>query len=131
MAARGGRRAHALGAAFLSSIFPGLGQLYNRHWVKAVAMIALAGGLLAAVMRALGAIATGIAATVPTIDLADPWTLQRQLVSVAGDPAFHANVRWRLLPPVLALCAVLLWSVVDAYVIARRTARAGSDTGPS
>ena len=125
------RRAHAVAAAFLSSLFPGIGQLYNRHRVKAVAMIMLAVGLLAAVMQALGTIATGIAATIPTLDLADPWTLQRQLVSVAGDPAFHANVRWRLLPPLLALCAVVLWSIADAYVAGRRAARAGSDTDPS
>jgi hypothetical protein len=130
MATRRGRRAHAVAAAFLSSLFPGLGQLYNRHRVKAVAMIVLAAGLLAAVMQALGTIATGLAATIPSLDLADPWALQRQLASVAEDPAFHANVRSRLLPPFLGLCAVVLWSVVDAYVGARRVDGAPSVTDP-
>ena len=130
MAAHRKRRGHAVTAAFLSAIFPGLGQLYNRDRVKAGVMIVLAVGLLVTVTQALGSLATVVAATIPEIDLLRAQTLERQLLAVAQDPALHTVARWRLFPSFLALCAVLFWSVVDAFVAARRRARDAGATAP-
>lgn len=116
-------RGHAAAAAFLSAVFPGLGQLYNRDWVKAAVMGVLAVGLLVEVTYALGSLATVVETTMAGIDLGHTQTLQRQLLTVAEDPALHAALRWRLFPAVLGLGAVLVWSVVDAVIGARRRAR--------
>jgi hypothetical protein len=88
-ASREGRGAGAL-AAFLSSLFPGLGQLYNGDRGKAAVMMLLAAGV----------------ATMP---------LQLDVTRLDLD----ALVRQVLLPS-LALCALVLWSIVDAYRAGRR-----------
>ncbi len=78
-------------ALVLSGIFPGLGQLYNRQPFKGAVFVAL--GL---VLSSL----TGRA--VPT------------------DPQALARPGTALLAPLVALLAVSLWSVIDAWRVAGR-----------
>jgi uncharacterized protein DUF5683 len=81
-------------AVLFSSIFPGLGQLYNRELRKA--------GLFA-----VGAILTAFGPLSPLdmdIDLADP----------------SAGLRNVLLAS-LPFLVIAVWSVVDAYRVAKRT----------
>ena len=88
-------------AVLLSSIFPGLGQLYNRELRKA--------GLFA-----VGAILTAFGPLSPLdidIDLADP--------SVGINKVMLAS---------LPFLVVAVWSVIDAYRVAKRTSD-GSDAG--
>jgi hypothetical protein len=88
-------RRNPLVAIFLSGIFPGLGQLYNGERGKAA-------------LFALGAALTGFGPLSPLdvdIDL--------------GDPA--AGLRGILLASVPFLI-VAVWSVADAYRVARATA---------
>lgn len=83
---------HPVLAAFLSGIFPGLGQLYNRQWLK---------GLLFAVVAAL----TGFGPLSPLnvdIDLDAPAVGLRTLLIAS-----------------LPFLAIALWSVVDAFRCAR------------
>jgi hypothetical protein len=87
-------RRRPLLAVFLSGLFPGLGQLYNRERGKA-ALFGVAG-----LLTAFGPWGPGDV----DIDLADP---------AAGLRA----VLWASLPFLL----VALWSVADAYRVARRT----------
>lgn len=87
-------RRRPLLAVFLSGLFPGLGQLYNRERGKA-ALFAVAG-----VLTAFGPWGPGDV----DIDLADP----------------TAGLRAVLLAS-LPFLVVALWSVVDAYRAAKRT----------
>ena len=85
-------------AAFLSGLFPGLGQLYNRQWLKAVLFV-------------IGAVITGFGPLSPLDVDISPDDLEgglRQLVL--------ASV------PFLVLA---LWSVADAYRVARRAPASG------
>jgi hypothetical protein len=87
------RRRRPLVAVVLSGLFPGLGQLYNRQWLKALLFL-------------VGAALTGFGPLSPldvNIDLDDP----------------AASLRKALLLSVPFL-AVALWSVIDAYRTARR-----------
>src|SRR5215468_1672262 len=77
-----------IAAAFLSGIFPGLGQLYKREVRKAA-------------LFALGAILTGVWPLSPLDMDIDP-----------GDIA--GGLRWVLLAS-LPFIVIALWSVVDAY----------------
>jgi hypothetical protein len=86
-------RRRPLLAAFLSGLFPGLGQLYNRERRKA-ALFAIAGVL------------TGFGPWSPAdvdIDLGDPAAALRSLLLAS-----------------LPFLAVALWSVIDAYRVAKR-----------
>lgn len=75
-------------AAFLSGIFPGLGQLYKREFRKGA-------------LFALGAILTGV------------WPLSPLDMDI--DPGNLATgLRWVLLAS-LPFIVIALWSVVDAY----------------
>ena len=89
-------RRGALIAAILSGFFPGLGQLYNRQWIKAV--LFLAGGTITAFgpLNPLNM----------DLDMSDPAAALRRLL-VASSP----------------FLAIALWSVIDAYRVARHTAR--------
>ena len=85
-----GRRRQVI-ALMLSGIFPGIGQLYNRQPVKgAIALI-------------LGVVLTWAAARAAP---ADPVTLAQPSADVLG--------------PLLALLAVWIWSLVDAWRAAGR-----------
>jgi TM2 domain-containing membrane protein YozV len=75
-------------AAVLSAIFPGLGQFYNRHWLKG-------GGFLAAAV-----ILSGLAN--------DQFSIESL---VAGDTSGLSKVQGLL----LIFLAVQIWSMVDAY----------------
>ena len=88
-----GRQRRPLLAAFLSGIFPGVGQLYNGERRKAL-------------LFAVGGIATGFGPLNPlNVDI-DP-----------GDPA--AGLRMLLLAG-LPFLLLALWSVADAYRVAKR-----------
>lgn len=117
-----GRRTRAATAAFLSSMFPGLGQAYNRHWLKAATMFALTIVLVLGVRSAFASM-LGAAATVQPLATGaafDDDTLRLQLLAALTHPAVQSCARRFLLPPVLGLCALVIWSVVDAYRHARR-----------
>jgi len=91
------RRRSPLVAVMLSGLFPGLGQAYNREWLKAFLFL-------------VGAALTGFGPLSPltvNIDLDDP---------VAG---LRTAILWSV--PFLT---VALWSVIDAYRVAQRTRRA-------
>jgi hypothetical protein len=131
MSGRGGRT-RAATATLLSSLFPGMGQLYNRDWAKAAVMITLALALLIAVKAALasvlgaaGAVAIG---TLPLTDFhrGEAWV---HLLPALAHPAVQSCVRRRLLPLLVALCVLLLWSMIDAYRGVRREANTPTATG--
>ena len=84
-------------AAFLSALIPGLGQFYNRHWLKG-------GGFLAAAMMILF-----LAAAVILSGLANDQFSIESLV--AGDTSGLSKVQGLL----LIFLAVQIWSMVDAY----------------
>jgi hypothetical protein len=110
-----GTRARAGTAALLSSILPGLGQLYNRDWLKAASM---GGGTLAlglVIKGVLGRILPGTPVTVG--GQGDPML---QLVATMAVPEVQSEIRGVLLPALLALCALVTWSMIDAYRRARR-----------
>jgi hypothetical protein len=87
------RQRKPLLAAFLSGLFPGLGQLYNGERMKAL-------------LFAVGGIATGFGPLNPlTVDL---------------DPADPAAGLHTLLLAGLPFLLLALWSVVDAYRAAKR-----------
>ena len=92
----GQKRRSPIVAVLLSGLFPGLGQVYNREWRKALLFL-------------VGAALTGFGPLSPLnvdIDLDDP---------VAG---LRTAMLWSV--PFLA---VALWSVLDAYRTAQRTRR--------
>jgi hypothetical protein len=90
-----GRQRRPLLAAFLSGLFPGLGQLYNRERLKAL-------------LFAVGGLVTGFGPLNPlNVDI-DP-----------DDPA--AGLRLLLLAG-LPFMLLALWSVADAYRVAKRPA---------
>ena len=115
-------RTRAATAALLSSLFPGIGQLYNREWLKGAAMALLAivlaltlhGATLGLVRSAVAMSATH--APLARIEQATDW---QELALAMGNPAVAARARRTLLPPLLGLCGVVLWSMVDAYRHAR------------
>jgi hypothetical protein len=85
-------------AAFLSGLFPGLGQLYNRQRLKAVLFL-------------IGAVITGFGPLSPLdVDISpdDPVSGLRNVLLASA--------------PFLILA---LWSVVDAYRVARRAPTRG------
>lgn len=75
-------------ALILSGIFPGLGQFYLRAWGKGVAFL--------------------IAGLVATWALGRMVSIQDLLAGLLPNP-------WAVLGALLALQAVFLWSVVDAW----------------
>jgi hypothetical protein len=118
-------------AAFLSSLFPGLGQLYNREWVKAGLMMLLTASLVVAVQGALVAVVSAARAMLPApLDLGDaaPLTVLQQALPAFAHPTVQARVRRTLVPPILALVGVVLWSMIDAYRRARQQPRPSLDT---
>ena len=76
-------------ALVLSALLPGLGQSYNRQWIKAGAFMA-----------------AGAASAWP-------------LLSPAQPPDSFASLALRLLLPTMLLAAFEIWSMVDAYRVAR------------
>ena len=81
-------------AAVLSGLFPGLGQLYNRQRLKALLFF-------------LGGVITAFGPLNPLdvdIDLSDPAVGLRKVLLAS-----------------LPFLAVATWSVLDAYLIARRS----------
>jgi hypothetical protein len=116
------RRTRAATAALFSSVFPGIGQLYNREWLKAAAMIAATLAFVVALHTALGDLvreAVGIAAVeTPVVGLADPVDWEGLLLALAS-PEVAARARRTVLPPAFGLCVVVLWSMIDAYRHAR------------
>ena len=81
-------------AVFLSGLFPGLGQLYNRERLKGLLFIA-------------GSIMLGFGPLSP--------------LSVDIDPSDLAGGLRKVLIGSLPFLGVALWSVLDAYRSARRT----------
>ena len=79
-------RRRKLIAFILSGIFPGLGQLYNREISKGVLFVA-AGGALS-------------------------WLIER---AAPTDLLTASPLEARLLVPLLALLAIWIWSVIDAW----------------
>jgi TM2 domain-containing membrane protein YozV len=84
-------------ALFLSGIFPGLGQLYNREPVKAVAFVVGSGALTWLAARGLS-----------------PDLLQEALRQ--GENPFGASV----MVPTGLLTIVWIWSLIDAWRVAGR-----------
>jgi hypothetical protein len=79
-------------AAVLSAIFPGLGQFYNRHWLKGFGFF-IASGMLTQVM-------------------AEQFSVENFM---AGDPSGAG----KLLGLLLVLLGLIVWSMLDAYRSAR------------
>ena len=75
-------------AAFLSAIFPGLGQFYNRHWLKGIGFFIGSGMLFEMISERLSIEAL-----------------------MAGDLSGVGNV----FVPLLILLGLIVWSIVDAY----------------
>jgi hypothetical protein len=90
------KRRSPLVAVFLSGVFPGLGQLYNRERLKALLFF-------------VGGAVTAFGPLNPLnvdIDLDDPAAGLRKLLLFA-----------------LPFLAIALWSVLDAYRTAQRTGK--------
>jgi len=87
-------RRSPLVAVLLSGFFPGLGQLYNRQWVKALLF-----GVVSAIV--------GFGPLSP--------------LAVDIDPDDPAGGLTRVLVGSLPFLAIALWSVIDAYRVARRS----------
>jgi hypothetical protein len=120
---RRGSRSRATTASLLSSLFPGVGQLYNRDWGRAMVMFSLAVALLLRVKASLTRVVLAAAhagATGPEAIPADNHDLLRQLLPLLADPTVQADIRYGVLPLSLGLCALVLWSMVDAYRSVRR-----------
>ncbi len=118
---RRGTRARAATAALLSSVVPGLGQLYNRDWLKAALMGAAAVGLGLVIKDGVArVVSTAMAATpatgIPAAGPADPTV---QLLAAMALPGIQAEIRQVVLPALLGLSALLIWSMADAYRRAR------------
>jgi len=115
---RRGTRTRAVTAAFLSGLFPGLGQLYNRDWVKAAVMMTLTAVLLIEVKAALASVLAAAGAVIlAVVEIGDlergaAWS---QLLPALAHPTVQSRVRQSLLPLLFAVCAVVLWSMADAY----------------
>ena len=128
----GGSRTRAATATLLSSLFPGLGQLYNRDWAKAAVMITLALALLIAVKAALASVLAAAGAVAMSalqmtdLERGEAWA---HLLPALVHPTVQSCVRRRLLPPLIALCVLLLWSMTDAYRGGRREANSSTATG--
>ena len=119
---RRGTRARAGTAALLSSVVPGLGQLYNRDWLKAASMGTATLALVLVIKGVLGRmLATALSAvsgtTVTVGGQSDPML---QLVAAMAVPEVQSEIRGVLLPALLGLCALVTWSMIDAYRRARR-----------
>jgi hypothetical protein len=117
-----GTRARAGTAALLSSVAPGLGQLYNGDWLRAAAMgagtLALALVIKGVLGRVLATALPAIAGTGITVGAqSDPML---QLVTAMTLPEVQSEIRGVLLPALLGLCALVAWSMIDAYRRARR-----------
>jgi Family of unknown function (DUF5683) len=83
-------------AVVLSAVFPGLGQFYNRHWFKGLGFF-IGSGMLFEMM--------GNGLSIEAL--------------MAGD---LSGVR-KFLGLLLALMALLVWSMVDAYRSAKKSPR--------
>lgn len=105
--ARTGQRRNPVVAVLLSGVFPGLGQLYNRQWLKAV--LFLAGG--AAALKLLLLFAGGAELALEALNSVDP---DIALENLTGELR-------KVLLASLPLLAIALWSVFDAYRTARRS----------
>jgi hypothetical protein len=122
MLLRPGTRTRAATAALLSSMLPGLGQLYNRDWLKAGLMGATAVALAFVVKGVLARVLDIAVSAVPGSGIAaaghgDP---SLRILSAMALPSVQADIRQVLLPSVLGLCALAAWSMIDAYRRARR-----------
>jgi len=119
---RRGSRAGATTAALLSSVFPGLGQLYNRDWLKAGLMSAAAVGLVLVVKgvleRVLGLAVSAVSGT--GIAAGSYSDVSLQILSAMALPGVQAEIRLVLLPALVTLCGLVGWSMIDAYRRARR-----------
>jgi len=126
-----GSRTRAATATLLSSLFPGMGQLYNREWAKAAVMITLALTLLIAVKVALASVLAAVGAVAMSafqmgdLERGEAWA---HLLPALVHPTVQSCVRRRLLPPLIALCVLLLWSMTDAYRGVRREANSPTAT---
>ena len=80
-----GLRRRKLFAFFLSGIFPGLGQLYNRDFVKGVLFL--------------------------VVGVALSWLIERAVPTDLLTPTLES----RLLVPLFLLLAIWTWSVIDAW----------------
>jgi hypothetical protein len=119
---RRGTRARAGTAALLSSIVPGLGQLYNRDWLKAVSMGAGTLALALVVKGVFGRVlATALSATPGAgVTVGGQSDSMLQLVAAMTLPEVQSQIRGVLLPALAGLCALVVWSMIDAYRGARR-----------
>ena len=75
-------------AAFLSALSPGLGQFYNRHWLKGLGF--LIGAMILSTMAA-------------------------DQISVEALMAGDSSGAWKALALLVILLGFLIWSIVDAY----------------
>ena len=91
MTAQPGSRARQGASLILSGIFPGLGQLYNREWIKG------------ALFLAAGAILT--------------WIFLRMAPT---DPLALVEPQPRLMLAGVVLLALWLWAIADAWRVAGR-----------
>jgi len=96
-----GQTRNAVLAAFLSAVFPGLGQFYNRQWAKGA-----------------GFLVTLVILAIVLLGSVDPQTL----IDAARTGAPAENAGTLLLLSVLIL-ALALWSIVDAARSAKRSSR--------
>ena len=79
---------HPRVAAILSGIFPGLGQIYNRHWLKGSGFL----------------IGTGVLGM-----------LLNKQVSFQDAITGNTSVSWKIISLLLVLLILPVWSMVDAY----------------
>jgi TM2 domain-containing membrane protein YozV len=98
-------------AVILSGLFPGLGQLYNRQRVKALLFLGGGAGLLFLGGRVLSALSSSLLDV--DIDVDDPAAGMWKLYFIARP----------FLAVALACLAIQLWSVIDAYRVAKRSGR--------
>ena len=111
-------RANGAVAVLLSSLLPGLGQLYNRQWVKGGIMLAGSLALGLAVKEATGSVFQALAAATGGVAFQQGPDLQVQLLRLApamADPAVQASIRRGLLPALLGLTVLAILSMLDAY----------------
>jgi hypothetical protein len=116
-------RTGAAAALFLSSLLPGLGQLYNRQWTKAGVMLGATLVLGLAVERAVARVfdaASIVLSGVPSGDPVELAAVLRRMAPAMLEPGVQSTIRTVLLPAVLGLAVLVLWSMGDAYRQARR-----------
>jgi TM2 domain-containing membrane protein YozV len=117
-----GPRRPWMAAGLSAVVFPGAGQVYNRQVAKGVAFIALSLACTVAITVMMVRIA--MAAIQANPDMIDPSQTQRAVEQAvrSGAGGLSATV-WAL---------TLLWvvSVVDAYLVARRSSAAAAATMP-